>query len=381
MSCAPSGAGVAAAPLRAPPGLEGAESWRRCVSPDSLNSLGSAVEAVVRGQCHAEAWREASHTTICHDGPSAPPGKWPPPSLSRPPPPTPAKTATTAPSGGGRGGGSGGAEAARRPCSAEAWREAMLQLVPWLDDEQSKGAARLLSRGVVHVRRCEEVAHALQSCGRLAKVVAEAEVEGLLREQSVLHAQLQLLRLTASMNAHASLPPPAAATPAWAAKFGLADSCVKWAGEVGAATKAQVATAPAAGAAPTLSAIMMALASVDEECVFVVRKINKLGFKAPKLLRKHFSTYGTVVHIYVSESVVRWKGRPPHGDEIHRRPCSFGFVQMHAAAPVRRLLVQGPQQVIKGVTVAVEKFERRCIRGQQVGEWQAEEQEEVQDLM
>merc|ERR1711972_758832 len=52
----------------------------------------------------------------------------------------------------------------------------------------------------------------------------------------------------------------------------------------------------------TWASSLRLLANEDPSCLFIVRRINKLGFKAPRILRQHFSAHGAVVRVLVAQS-------------------------------------------------------------------------------
>jgi len=108
----------------------------------------------------------------------------------------------------------------------------------------------------------------------------------------------------------------------------------------------------------TLSSSLQALCHEDPDCLFIVRRINKLGFKACRTLKHHFASQGhAVVRVLVAHSTVR-----QHGDaqgHARRRPSSLGFVQMASAGAVRKLLALGPEHVVDGHIITVQQFERK----------------------
>jgi len=106
----------------------------------------------------------------------------------------------------------------------------------------------------------------------------------------------------------------------------------------------------------TLSASLRLLSTEDPNCLFIVRRINKLGFKAACLLKRHFAHYGGVVRILVAHSTVR-----PQSDPFchaRRRPASLGFVQMIKPEAVRFILALGEEQIVNGYVIRVQKFQR-----------------------
>jgi len=128
-------------------------------------------------------------------------------------------------------------------------------------------------------------------------------------------------------------------------------------GPVGEAKNAQhVPSVPAGRQTHTLSASLQILASVDPACLLIVRRINKLGFKAPRKLKQHFSTYGAVVRVLVAHSTVKQQGDP--ASRTRRRPSSLGFVHMALPSAIAEILKRGENQDIAGSVIRVQGFER-----------------------
>jgi len=107
----------------------------------------------------------------------------------------------------------------------------------------------------------------------------------------------------------------------------------------------------------TLSSSLQALSGEDPDCLFIVRRINKLGFKASKKLKAYFSAYGPVVQVLVAHSTARMQGlSPPYCPR--RRPSSLGFVQMATPEGARRVLEAGEEQMVESSVVLIQRFER-----------------------
>eukprot|EP00746_Dinoflagellata_sp_MGD_P008354 gnl/MRDRNA2_/MRDRNA2_116712_c0_seq1.p1 gnl/MRDRNA2_/MRDRNA2_116712_c0~~gnl/MRDRNA2_/MRDRNA2_116712_c0_seq1.p1 ORF type:complete len:474 (-),score=88.74 gnl/MRDRNA2_/MRDRNA2_116712_c0_seq1:138-1559(-) len=106
----------------------------------------------------------------------------------------------------------------------------------------------------------------------------------------------------------------------------------------------------------TLATSLQALSQENPQCIFIVRRINKLGFKAPRKLKTCFSAFGPVVRVLVAHSTVRQSYQPKA--QSRRRPSSLGFVQMRTAAAVQAILAMGDEQVVDGVSIAVQQFSR-----------------------
>lgn len=107
----------------------------------------------------------------------------------------------------------------------------------------------------------------------------------------------------------------------------------------------------------TLSTSLQTLSSEEPDCLFIVRRINKLGFKATRTLKEHFSSCGTVVRVLVAHSTVRQRGDPQC--HARRRPSSLGFVHMATAEAVQKVLARGAEQQIGGSLILVQRFERQ----------------------
>jgi len=98
------------------------------------------------------------------------------------------------------------------------------------------------------------------------------------------------------------------------------------------------------------------VARVDPACLLIVRRINKLGFKAPQKLKQHFSTYGVVIRVLVAHSAVKQHSDP--ASRACRRPGSLGFVHMALPSAIAEILKRGETQDIAGAVIRVQGFER-----------------------
>merc|ERR1719272_2936289 len=106
----------------------------------------------------------------------------------------------------------------------------------------------------------------------------------------------------------------------------------------------------------TLSTSLQLLSGEDPDCLFIVRRINKLGFKAVRTLKRHFSAYGPVLKVLLAHSTVRQHGDP--ACHARRRPSSLGFIQMMSADAANKVLALGNEQQVDGVQIRVQRFER-----------------------
>jgi len=125
-----------------------------------------------------------------------------------------------------------------------------------------------------------------------------------------------------------------------------------------AATDTPSANALAAQqAGETLRMHLQSLLDTDPGRVLLVRKINRLGFSSPDVLRAHYSWYGEVDRVLVAHS--RVKSCTVEQKVYRLRPAGLGFVVMSRLEEARAVLDAGNEQMINGVLVRVQKFERR----------------------
>jgi len=118
-------------------------------------------------------------------------------------------------------------------------------------------------------------------------------------------------------------------------------------------------SASAARKVQTLSTSLQLLSAEDPDCLFIVRRINKLGFKAVRTLKRHFSMQGPVLKVLLAHSTVRQHGDP--ACHARRRPSSLGFVQMGDAEGTAKVLALGTDQEVDGVVIRVQRFERQRL--------------------
>eukprot|EP00931_Biecheleriopsis_adriatica_P042552 TRINITY_DN2425_c0_g1_i6.p1 TRINITY_DN2425_c0_g1~~TRINITY_DN2425_c0_g1_i6.p1 ORF type:complete len:533 (-),score=130.21 TRINITY_DN2425_c0_g1_i6:440-2038(-) len=110
--------------------------------------------------------------------------------------------------------------------------------------------------------------------------------------------------------------------------------------------------------AETLRMHLRSLLSVDSNRVLIVRKINRLGFASPNILKEHFAWYGTVENVLVAHSRVK-SGGGQAGIVSRLRPSGLGFVVMSKTEEADAILAQGPEQQVCNTLIRVQKFERR----------------------
>lgn len=131
----------------------------------------------------------------------------------------------------------------------------------------------------------------------------------------------------------------------------------------------------------TLSSSLQLLSDEDPDCLFIVRRINKLGFKAVRTLKRHFSAHGQVLKVLLAHSTVRQQGTPQC--HARRRPSSLGFVQMATAEGAQKILALGDEQEVDGILIRVQRFERQrfseAVAEEADAAGEAEEQDEHEE--
>lgn len=90
--------------------------------------------------------------------------------------------------------------------------------------------------------------------------------------------------------------------------------------------------------------------------VFIVRKINRLGFNSPGLLKDHFARRGSVQSVLVAHSNVHC---PARRSTTRLRPAAMGFVVMATQEEAEAVLVEGEEHFVGGVPIIVQPYKRR----------------------
>jgi len=91
----------------------------------------------------------------------------------------------------------------------------------------------------------------------------------------------------------------------------------------------------------------------NPDCVLIVRKIKKLGWESPALLRKYFEQYGKVREIFVTHSTMKPNPKRPGG---RARPAALGFIVMADKQGKAAVLSRGKEQFVLGVAIDVAAF-------------------------
>jgi len=96
------------------------------------------------------------------------------------------------------------------------------------------------------------------------------------------------------------------------------------------------------------------LRQAQPDTVLIVRKIKKLGFDSPQMLKQHFGQYGPVQEILVAHSHVKPTPKRPNG---RVRPAALGFVIMASPEGVKKAFHAGEMQSVCGYPVELKLFE------------------------
>lgn len=106
----------------------------------------------------------------------------------------------------------------------------------------------------------------------------------------------------------------------------------------------------------TLRSHLVQIQNDDASCIFVVRRINKLGFRSQEILWQHYSQYGEVAKVLVAHSSAKLS--PELRSQSRARPGGLGIIVMRNAQSVKRILSPGEAQRIAGHEIHVQSFVR-----------------------
>jgi len=109
--------------------------------------------------------------------------------------------------------------------------------------------------------------------------------------------------------------------------------------------------------AETLRKHLQLLQTKDPRCIFIVRKINRLGFDSPTLLKQHYMKHGVVEAVLVAHSRVRCQNRSLVPWRL--RPSGLGFVVMQDASDVEAILAQGQIQTVRDACIRLSPFNKK----------------------
>merc|ERR1712099_108463 len=96
--------------------------------------------------------------------------------------------------------------------------------------------------------------------------------------------------------------------------------------------------------------------SDDATCVVALRRIHKLGLNSRHLLSQHFSKYGVVDKVLLSNSHDKSENTP---FRVRLRPSGLGFLVMQRAEDAEAIFAQGEVQHVGGVPIEARRFRPR----------------------
>lgn len=230
-------------------------------------------------------------------------------------------------------------------CYTEAdWTNAVAEMAPRLEPCSLQEAMKILDRAVGNIRRARALEIAMSPPFGVECASAASAAECVRTE--IRGEQLSLLRQFHGLCADAAA---GLLTPHSEAELGQ---------DAGRAAQASPEARSTAQRKQTLSTSLQLLEGVDPDCVLILRRINKLGFKAGQKLKRHFAKYGNVVQVLVAHSTVRQMSDMPA--DPRRRPSSMGFMHLGSPRAVQAILAMGEEQQVEGAVIRVHRFERRA---------------------
>jgi hypothetical protein len=100
---------------------------------------------------------------------------------------------------------------------------------------------------------------------------------------------------------------------------------------------------------------LLALASIDQSRVVMIRKINRIGLNSPNVLEAHYSNFGGIERVMVSHCLQNRTGFK------RLRPAALGFLVMDKAEDAKAIMDAGEIQTVQGVEVSVGPFESHSV--------------------
>jgi len=290
------------------------------------------------------------------------------------------------------------------PVGSGEWVQSVLQMAPYMNSGQLRQALSMLDSAIVNSQQATALPdlsrHAYHAGSNFPMLIkAELARMQVCEQQHSLLREIHRLQSMSEAAAQAGFGAPtsgsitgAMAAPAWVPEAPttrpvttLKATGVHRREQQGAAHQGPQTPAPAQRApkregggtggrqVQTLSTSLQLLSKEDPECLFIVRRINKLGFKAARKLKQHFSAYGGVVRVLVAHSTVRQQvDKQSYALSSRQRPSSLGFVQMTSAEAVQKVLETGAEQEVDGSLIRVQKFERQHSEEAAAAEEEAE---------
>lgn len=258
------------------------------------------------------------------------------------------------------------------------WVNSIQQIAPFLNASQLRGALGILDRAVANTQQIK----VLDTVGNMAAVQRQQR----LKEQVGLFSQLQTLRLVAGAfvssagrdsaspeacacflgpppgledQLTACVPAPSSSQPAGSAAVRTLEQDARLTLDTPLPQRELTVRFSKAEVQPSqlpqaVTVSVWALSNVDPQCVFVVRHIAKLGFKAARTLRQHFSMQGPVVQVLLQSPT---KTERDAGSQVQGCPSNLGLVHMLNAECVNQILANGHEQGVGGVIIGVQKYQ------------------------
>lgn len=104
---------------------------------------------------------------------------------------------------------------------------------------------------------------------------------------------------------------------------------------------------------------LRSLETHDHRCILLLKKINRLGFQAADILREHFSEFGVVADVLLSNKHEKDADAPlPQ----RLRPSPMGWIRFESASAAAAALAVGEEQTVAEATILVRAFESRSER-------------------
>jgi len=168
-----------------------------------------------------------------------------------------------------------------------------------------------------------------------------------------LQAEVSLSTEPKEFEKEVAAPEPALEAPTWMgwSKVDI-EACPEFKPPVSAAIAKQREQECRLGAG-SLRQSLLILRERHPHRVLIVRKIKKLGFESPQVLKKHFCKYGDVEDVLVAHSNVKATPKRPNR---RVRPAALGFVVMCSEEGVRSALEAGETQAVGGSVIEVSSF-------------------------
>ena len=92
----------------------------------------------------------------------------------------------------------------------------------------------------------------------------------------------------------------------------------------------------------------------DHRCILLLKKVNRLGFGSMEVLTRHYSHYGTVAEVLLSNAHERT------GAGQRLRPSGMAWLRFESASSASLALSAGEQQVVEGAHIIVKAFASRA---------------------